>query len=89
MIIYTDGGSRGNPGPGGAGFTLADDNGDSELAGTRDIYLGQTTNNIAEYYGHQRGAEGCRAEMGAESISLFSDSRIAGAAVEWPIQGQE
>jgi len=41
MIIYTDGGSRGNPGPAAAGFVI-DGRGYGE-------YLGEATNNIAEY----------------------------------------
>ncbi|MDO8643991.1 MAG: RNase H family protein, partial [bacterium] len=45
--LFTDGGSRGNPGPAGAGafITDADDSVVAELA----EYLGATTNNVAEY----------------------------------------
>lgn len=47
IIIYTDGGSRGNPGPAAAGAVFCNEKGmvfkkDSE-------YLGETTNNEAEY----------------------------------------
>jgi len=42
LIIYTDGGSRGNPGPAAAGFVI----GDKEYS----EYLGKQTNNYAEYY---------------------------------------
>ncbi len=48
LIIYTDGGARGNPGPAAVGIVI----GSSTLLGAsksyRD-YLGETTNNVAEY----------------------------------------
>lgn len=45
--LRTDGGARGNPGPGGAGFVLEDETGAIVRGGGR--YLGSVTNNIAEY----------------------------------------
>ena len=41
VIIYADGGSRGNPGPAAAGFVVA--------GKPYGEYLGETTNNVAEY----------------------------------------
>lgn len=41
LTIYTDGGSRGNPGPAAAGFVV-----DGKSFGE---YVGETTNNVAEY----------------------------------------
>ncbi len=73
VTIYTDGGSRGNPGPGGAGFTLEDEKGNSLLA--RGIYLGKTTNNIAEYTAIKEALQAAQ-ELGAESVKLFSDSEL-------------
>ena len=49
LVIYTDGGSRGNPGPAGAGFIITDSKGKA-LQG-KGIFLGQATNNVAEYNG--------------------------------------
>lgn len=47
FIINTDGGARGNPGPAGIGFVIADESGKVlRKIGKR---IGQTTNNIAEY----------------------------------------
>jgi ribonuclease HI len=45
--IYIDGASRGNPGPAGIGFVVLDkkNKGESEFC----KYIGETTNNIAEY----------------------------------------
>ena len=46
-IIYTDGGSRGNPGPAATGYVIKNDLGEVVLEG--GAYLGVATNNHAEY----------------------------------------
>lgn len=52
-ILYTDGGARGNPGPAGAGAVVFDSIG-KRVAEVSD-YLGETTNNVAEYEALIRG----------------------------------
>ena len=47
LIIHTDGGSRGNPGPAATGFVILTKNG--EVVHEFGTYLGETTNNVAEY----------------------------------------
>lgn len=47
LILNTDGGSRGNPGPAAAGIVLR--SGDGEILKTASRYLGEATNNQAEY----------------------------------------
>ena len=47
IIIYTDGGARGNPGPAGAGAYITDEAG-KEIKGVSK-FLGVRTNNYAEY----------------------------------------
>ena len=47
IIGFTDGASRGNPGPGGIGIVLMDESGTVLLEGKR--FLGNVTNNVAEY----------------------------------------
>lgn len=47
LILYADGGSRGNPGPSGAGAYLEDESGTPVARVYK--YLGETTNNVAEY----------------------------------------
>ena len=49
IIIYTDGGSRNNPGIAGAGVYITDEKGNELL--TAKKYLGVKTNNWAEYEG--------------------------------------
>jgi len=49
LFLFTDGGSRGNPGPAAYGFVVKSTAG--IILGKRGNYLGLTTNNIAEYEG--------------------------------------
>ena len=52
VIIYFDGGSRGNPGLSGAGCILKTSRGDQELETVKiRSFLGRATNNFAEYTG--------------------------------------
>ncbi len=53
FILYADGGSRGNPGPAGAGAVVFDNIG-KRVIEVAD-YLGVATNNIAEYEAVLRG----------------------------------
>lgn len=46
-ILFTDGGARGNPGPGAIGVVLKDEAG--ELVYEASQYIGPSTNNEAEY----------------------------------------
>lgn len=47
VIIYTDGGARGNPGPAGIGVVIQDAEG--VTLHEASAYIGETTNNVAEY----------------------------------------
>lgn len=47
VIIYTDGGSKGNPGPGGLGVVVC--NHEGHIIKRYSHYLGEVTNNQAEY----------------------------------------
>jgi ribonuclease HI len=47
LTIYTDGGSRGNPGPSASGYIIMDEK--EEIIEEGGEYLGVTTNNQAEY----------------------------------------
>ncbi|MEO6109400.1 MAG: reverse transcriptase-like protein [Candidatus Saccharimonadales bacterium] len=55
VTIYSDGGSRGNPGPSAAGFVILNSN--QEVIAEGGEYLGITTNNQAEYQGVRIGLE--------------------------------
>lgn len=47
MVIYADGGSRGNPGPAAAGVVITDETG--KILKEYSHHLGEVTNNQAEY----------------------------------------
>ena len=71
ITIYTDGGARGNPGPAGIGVVLESD-GQKHLF---KKYIGETTNNQAEYQAVILGLEKAK-EIGAEEIDVFLDSEL-------------
>lgn len=47
IVIYTDGGARGNPGPAGIGAVILDES--DNVVAEISQYIGETTNNYAEY----------------------------------------
>ena len=47
LIIFTDGGARGNPGPAGIGIVIYDEK--KKLVAEFSAFLGVATNNQAEY----------------------------------------
>ncbi|MFH1030215.1 MAG: ribonuclease HI family protein [bacterium] len=71
--LYTDGGARGNPGPAGIGAVLKDENG-KNIAEISE-YIGETTNNQAEYKALIAGLERAK-EIGAGEIECFLDSEL-------------
>jgi len=70
--IYVDGACRGNPGPGSIGIVVLKDEG---IAMEHSEYLGQTTNNAAEYTAVQRALELIRVSPNYQ-IVIFSDSAL-------------
>ncbi len=73
LRIFIDGASRGNPGPAGIGVVLQDGRG-RVLAELAD-YLGETTNNVAEYRALLRGLREAR-ERGGSDLEIFADSDL-------------
>jgi ribonuclease HI len=71
--LYCDGASRGNPGQAGAGAVLLDASGD--IKGQYGEYLGQTTNNVAEYQALILGLKMARS-LGVKKIQVFADSEL-------------
>lgn len=72
-IVYTDGGSRGNPGPSSAGYVIM--NRENEVVDQGGTYLGITTNNQAEYHGVMIGLEKALA-LGARKVDIRVDSLL-------------
>lgn len=73
VIIYTDGGSRGNPGPSASGFVVMDDH--ERVLHEGGMYLGITTNNVAEYHGVSLGLDKALS-MGARTVDVRMDSLL-------------
>jgi ribonuclease HI len=73
LVIYTDGGSRGNPGPSGIGVIVCGEGG--EAVKNVSKYIGETTNNVAEYmaliYGLQEALI-----LRADEVIINSDSEL-------------
>src|SRR3954452_12749386 len=73
FTVHVDGGSRGNPGPAAAAAVATDASG--ELLGERKRYIGETTNNVAEYQGVLLALELAR-ELGASDVEVVNDSEL-------------
>ncbi|HEU5122197.1 MAG TPA: reverse transcriptase-like protein [Candidatus Saccharimonadales bacterium] len=72
-IVYSDGGSRGNPGPSAAGFVIMNDQ--EHVIHEGGMYLGIATNNIAEYHGVRLGLEKALS-MGVKTVDFRIDSLL-------------
>ncbi len=73
LIIHFDGGSRGNPGPAGAGVVIQTEDHQRVFEGA--YFLGHQTNNAAEYHGLIRSLQRALCED-AGDVQLFSDSEL-------------
>jgi ribonuclease HI len=66
IFMYTDGGSRGNPGPAGAGVYICNEKKDAVR--TAKLFLGKVTNNEAEYQAVILGLETLKKVFGKDKI---------------------
>jgi ribonuclease HI len=73
LRVFSDGASRGNPGPAGAGAVLSLPSG--EVVERLGLFLGTQTNNHAEYMGAILGLRRAEA-LGAEEVELVADSQL-------------
>ena len=79
LYIHTDGGARGNPGPAGIGVLIRDEAG--EVVDEIAKFLGDATNNQAEYQALLVGLERALA-LGAGEVSVASDSELLVRQIE-------
>ena len=73
VLIYTDGASRGNPGPSASAYVITDQNGTVLDKGAQ--YLGVRTNNSAEYSAVEMGLARATAHCTHKAI-VRSDSQL-------------
>jgi ribonuclease HI len=73
LVINTDGGARGNPGPAGSGAVIRDESG--KILYEHKEYLGEATNNFAEYIALIRALEAA-AKLGGTHLQINMDSEL-------------
>jgi len=73
VVVNVDGGARGNPGPAAVAAVATTPEGE-ELA-ERNAYIGEATNNVAEYRALLLGLELAR-ELGASEVEVVNDSEL-------------
>jgi ribonuclease HI len=85
LTIYTDGGSRGNPGPGAIGVVIIDEN--KKTIAEHKERIGHTTNNKAEYSAMDKALK-MAIRIGATELSCFSDSQLIVSQLrgEWKVK---
>ncbi len=72
-VMYTDGGARGNPGIAGIGILIEDE--DGNIIKEISQYIGEQTNNVAEYKALNRGLE-VALDLGIKKITCYLDSEL-------------
>lgn len=73
VVLFSDGGSRGNPGPSAAGYVIMDSR--NQIIDQGGEYLGITTNNQAEYQAVRLGLERAL-KLGHRSVDARIDSML-------------
>lgn len=78
LTIYTDGGARGNPGPAAVGVVINDGGGSAKRY---KEYIGETTNNFAEYSAVVYALKKAKQLLGKERarrtrIEIYGDSEL-------------
>ena len=79
LILHTDGGSRGNPGPAALGVVICNEK--DEVLRQYGEYIGETTNNDAEYQAVISGLKKIKALFGKDnakktSVEIVADSEL-------------
>jgi len=75
LLVFTDGGARGNPGPAAAGVIIQNETGQTLFR--QGKYLGHKTNNEAEYAALLLALEWLEKNpVAEEEICFYSDSRL-------------
>lgn len=73
VTIHVDGGSRGNPGPAAVAAVVTGPGG--EVLREQAEYIGEATNNVAEYRAVQLGLR-LAAELSADVVEIVNDSEL-------------
>ncbi len=86
ITIFTDGGSRGNPGPAAIGVYIADSKGAvvAEVAET----IGNATNNFAEYQAVMRGLQHAKQIYGKKTKDMQFELKLDSELVKKQLNGE-
>ncbi len=85
ILIHTDGGARGNPGPAGVGAVIADADG-KKLAEVSE-YIGEATNNFAEYEALIRALLKAKELFGEKLRDMDVEARLDSELVVRQLEG--
>ncbi len=86
IIVYTDGGARGNPGPAAIGVHIVDDSG--QVVKEAKETIGNSTNNFAEYYGVLRGLQLLKELYGKKTKDMEIELRMDSELVKKQLNGE-
>lgn len=86
IIVNTDGGARGNPGPSGVGIVIRQSDGAPIKAFSK--FLGVQTNNFAEYEAVAQALEAIKKIYGAKSKDLHVEIRLDSELVAKQLKGE-
>jgi len=86
IILHTDGGSRGNPGLAGVGAVILDHN--NQAVKSASLFLGQATNNEAEYQAVLFGLDLVKKTLGVTKAKVaLIEVRLDSELVERQLNG--
>lgn len=86
IIVHSDGGARGNPGPAAIGVVVTNEANESLLELSEAI--GDATNNIAEYTAVLRGLQEIKLMFAAKTRELEVDWRLDSELVKKQLSGE-
>ncbi len=78
VVVHVDGGARGNPGP--AGVAAVAYTPDGAALGEESAFIGESTNNVAEYRALLLGLDLAR-RLGAREVEVVNDSELVARQV--------
>ena len=78
VVVHVDGGARGNPGP--AGVAAVASRPDGTALGEESAFIGESTNNVAEYRALLLGLDLAR-RLGAREVEVVNDSELVARQV--------
>ncbi len=86
ITIYTDGGARGNPGRAAAGAGIF--NGEGKVLKEISDYLGETTNNVAEYEALVRALGAAHKLFGKKLLDMQVEIKMDSELIVRQMQGR-